>query len=349
MVRRFLVWGRGALAWAGVRFNNRLVDSRSLEPSTSAPDQAFAPIRRIGGARRAGTPTTGCGSLRGLLDLVVGGVGVRRGRPDRRTSCTSATRWISGASKPTNPNRLLRLFGRDEAARDEPGSSSKSSRHENGGGSVIRQTALFDPGGPGGVSTYWYLGVPSAPHGVRGHAATASRARRSPSRCDAKLESSLMVTSTPVGRARLLGASWHTTKDQKLRLGRLHVLVGRKRALRLGARPGPFRDRHARTAGSSSCPSAPKSRSVWASRVRPSDWSTRARARGWWRRRPGRTSPNAWTGFARVATSPSSSNSTSMATYSRRALLPAAWNASRPIATACPCVAARTPECSRQG
>jgi hypothetical protein len=63
-----------------VRFGSRLVDSR---PATVAVprDQAFAPIRRIGG-RTGWYYGDWLWSLRGLLDLLCGGVGVRRGRRD---------------------------------------------------------------------------------------------------------------------------------------------------------------------------------------------------------------------------------------------------------------------------
>ena len=65
--------------WGGVRFGSRLVDSRTIFVNASQED-AFAPIRRIGGH-------TGwyygdwLWSLRGFLDLLVGGVGVRQGTP----------------------------------------------------------------------------------------------------------------------------------------------------------------------------------------------------------------------------------------------------------------------------
>lgn len=66
--------------WGGVRFGSRLVDSRTATISCPAA-QAFAPIQRIGGE-------TGwyygnwLWQIRGFLDLIVGGVGVRRGRRD---------------------------------------------------------------------------------------------------------------------------------------------------------------------------------------------------------------------------------------------------------------------------
>ena len=65
--------------WGGVRFGTRLVDSRSLTlPGPAAA--AFAPIERIGGST-GWYAWNRLWRLRGLLDLLVGGVGSRRGRP----------------------------------------------------------------------------------------------------------------------------------------------------------------------------------------------------------------------------------------------------------------------------
>ena len=68
--------------WGGVTFGTRLVDSRTAQVQ-APPDRAFAPIRRIGGQ-------TGwyygdwLWQLRGFLDLLVGGVGIRRGHVGKR-------------------------------------------------------------------------------------------------------------------------------------------------------------------------------------------------------------------------------------------------------------------------
>ena len=66
--------------WSGTRFGTRVVDSRTAEVEVP-PDVVFARIRQIGGE-------TGwyygnfLWKLRGWLDLLVGGVGLRRGRRD---------------------------------------------------------------------------------------------------------------------------------------------------------------------------------------------------------------------------------------------------------------------------
>ena len=135
--------------WGGARFGNRLVDSRVMHVDTSL-DRAFAPIRRIGGA-------TGwyygewLWQLRGLLDLLAGGVGMRRGRRDadllkvgEAVDC-----WRVETFDPPHRLRLaaeMRLPGRawlDFEVEAE------------GSGSRIRQTAIFDPVGLLGLA-YWY-------------------------------------------------------------------------------------------------------------------------------------------------------------------------------------------------
>ncbi len=135
--------------WGGVRFGNRLVDSRELCVAV-APDRAFAPIRRIGG--RAGWYFADwMWSLRGLLDLMVGGVGMRRGRadPERLQIGDVVDCWRVESYE--EPRRLrfsaeMRLPGRAwlefEVAPDDSGSR-------------IRQTAVFDPVGLWGL-LYWY-------------------------------------------------------------------------------------------------------------------------------------------------------------------------------------------------
>jgi hypothetical protein len=63
-----------------LRLGRRLVDSRQCRVPVP-PAQAFAPIRRIGGDT-GWYALDSLWRLRGLVDLWVGGVGMRRGRPD---------------------------------------------------------------------------------------------------------------------------------------------------------------------------------------------------------------------------------------------------------------------------
>ena len=68
--------------WGGITFGKRAVASRKIRVTASpTPEQAFAPIQRIGG-KTGWYYGNGFWRLRGLLDKLVGGVGLRRGRRD---------------------------------------------------------------------------------------------------------------------------------------------------------------------------------------------------------------------------------------------------------------------------
>jgi uncharacterized protein YbjT (DUF2867 family) len=139
--------------WGGVRFGSRLVDSRVVTVKAS-PTQAFAPIRRIGGL------TGWCYGnwlwrLRGLLDLLVGGVGMRRGRrhPEWLSVGDTLDWWRVEAYEPDRRLRLaaeMKLPGRAWLVFEVEGDAT---------GSTIRQTAIFDPIGLLGL-TYWYALYP---------------------------------------------------------------------------------------------------------------------------------------------------------------------------------------------
>jgi uncharacterized protein YbjT (DUF2867 family) len=136
-------------SWAGVRFGNRVIDSRKRDVDVG-PTQAFAPIRRIGG-ETGWYAYDWLWRLRGFLDLVVGGVGVRRGRPepDKLRIGDALDFWRVEAYE---PDRLLRL----SAAMKLPGRAWLEFEvvpREHG--ATIRQTAVFDPVGLGGLA-YWY-------------------------------------------------------------------------------------------------------------------------------------------------------------------------------------------------
>jgi hypothetical protein len=132
-----------------VRFRNRFIDSRSREVDVS-PEKAFAPIRRIGG-ETGWYAYDWLWRLRGLLDLLVGGVGVRRGRPSSEHLHVGDALdfWRVEAYE---PERLLRL----SAEMKLPGRAWLEFVVEpREGGATIRQTALFDPIGLFGL-VYWY-------------------------------------------------------------------------------------------------------------------------------------------------------------------------------------------------
>ncbi|MFN0153249.1 MAG: SDR family oxidoreductase [Gaiella sp.] len=135
--------------YGGVRHGKRLVDSRALRVPVT-PAQAFRPIRRIGGATGwyFGNPLW---RLRGFVDLLAGGVGVRRGRRDPETPAVGSALdfWRVEAYE---PDRLLRL----RAEMKLPGRAwLQFEVDEDGSGSTIRQTAIFHPTGLLGTA-YWY-------------------------------------------------------------------------------------------------------------------------------------------------------------------------------------------------
>jgi uncharacterized protein YbjT (DUF2867 family) len=148
----FSAGGKGR-NWAGVRFGNRIVDSRTRDVDVGV-EKAFAPIRRIGG-KTGWYAYDWLWRLRGFLDLLVGGVGLRRGRPDPDALHVGDALdfWRVEAYE---PNRLLRL----SAQMKLPGRAwlefEVAPRPD---GATIRQTAIFDPVGLAGL-TYWYALYP---------------------------------------------------------------------------------------------------------------------------------------------------------------------------------------------
>lgn len=136
--------------WGGVRFGNRLVDSRSQDVSVSC-EKAFAVIRKIGG-KNGWYFADWLWQLRGFLDLLVGGVGMRRGRkhPENIVVGDVIDCWRVERYEPDKLLRLnaeMKLPGR--AWLDyEVASTEKGCR--------IIQTATFDPIGLSGLA-YWYL------------------------------------------------------------------------------------------------------------------------------------------------------------------------------------------------
>jgi len=125
------------------------VDSHAVRVPC-APEAAFEPIERIGGA-------TGwyfgdwLWRLRGFMDLLAGGPGLRRGRrdPRRLTAGDTVDFW---RVEEIAPGRLLRLA----AEMKLPGRAWLQFEVEGDArGSTIRQTALFDPVGLSGL-LYWY-------------------------------------------------------------------------------------------------------------------------------------------------------------------------------------------------
>lgn len=135
--------------FGGRRFGNRLVDSRSVSVAVDA-ERAFAPIRRIGG-RRGWYYADRLWTLRGLIDLALGGAGMRRGRRDPE-SLRPGDALDCWRVERCDPPRLLRL----RAEMRLPGRAWLEFEVVPGAqGSIVRQTAIFDPVGLAGLA-YWY-------------------------------------------------------------------------------------------------------------------------------------------------------------------------------------------------
>jgi len=143
--------------WAGVRFGPRFVDSHAIR-ADATPAAAFAAVSRIGG-RRGWYFGDWLWALRGALDRLAGGPGLRRGRrdPDDLRPGDALDFWrVEAVEAPT----LLRL----RAEMRVPGRAwlqfevTPAAR-----GAEIRQTAIFDSVGLGGL-LYWYALYPI--HGV---------------------------------------------------------------------------------------------------------------------------------------------------------------------------------------
>lgn len=144
-----------------LRFGSRLVDTRTVTVPIS-PDAAFYPISRIGG-------DTGwyfadyLWRIRGFLDLLTGGVGVRRGRRNPTELVVGDTvDWWRVESY--EEGRRLKLY----AEMRLPGRAwLEFEVAPSGDGVVIRQTAEFDPLGLAGL-IYWYTLWPLHAYVFRG-------------------------------------------------------------------------------------------------------------------------------------------------------------------------------------
>lgn len=131
----------------------RVVDSRAVYID-APPAAVFAPIRRIGG-RTGWYWGNWLWSLRGFLDLLLGGVGIRRGRRDPEGVRVGDVIdfWRVEAFE---PGRHLRLV----AEMKLPGRAwLEFEVRPEGNGSILRQTAMFEPRGLAGLA-YWYLLYP---------------------------------------------------------------------------------------------------------------------------------------------------------------------------------------------
>jgi len=136
--------------WAGGTLLSDEQEARSAAP----PERLFATVSGIGGARGwyVADPLW---SIRGSIDVLLGGVGMRRGRrhPDELQVGDALDFWRVEASEPPG---LLRL----RAEMLTPGDAWLEWCIEpDGAGSVLRQRALFHPKGLLG-RLYWYGLIP---------------------------------------------------------------------------------------------------------------------------------------------------------------------------------------------
>ena len=145
--------GGEPLALTETRFGSKLVDARQIHVEVAA-DRAFAPIATIGG-ESGWYFATWLWRIRGAIDLMAGGVGMRRGRRDPSAPAVGDALdfWRVEAYE---PGRRLRLA----AEMRVPGRAwLEFEVVPVTGGAVIHQTAVFEPAGLSGLC-YWYLLLP---------------------------------------------------------------------------------------------------------------------------------------------------------------------------------------------
>lgn len=145
--------GGGPRPLVSARFGSRLVDARTVHVDVP-PERAFAPIARIGGST-GWYYGNALWRIRGFLDLLVGGVGMRRGRRDPENVSVGETLdfWRVESCE---PGRRLRLA----AEMKVPGRAwLEFEAVPDATGTTIHQTAVFDPIGLAGL-LYWYSLVP---------------------------------------------------------------------------------------------------------------------------------------------------------------------------------------------
>jgi uncharacterized protein YbjT (DUF2867 family) len=141
-------------SWGGVRFGRRLIDRRRIHVQVDSV-AAFAPIERIGG-QTGWYHADWLWKLRAVLDMVLGGVGMRRGRPhpQRLQPGDALDFWRVEAVEPPSLLRLraeLKLPGRAWLQFEVESDTTAPVVL----GAWITQTAIFDPVGLLGP-LYWY-------------------------------------------------------------------------------------------------------------------------------------------------------------------------------------------------
>lgn len=161
--------------WGGVRLGSRVLDTRTARVN-APPEEAFKVISCIGGDNGYFSASW-LWQLRGLVDKMIGGIGMRRGR-----TCAAELRVGDEIDwwrvERVEPGRLLRL----RAEMKLPGRAwldFEVTREQDE--TVIRQTAVFDPTGLTGL-LYWWALYPAHAVVFRGMlAGIAERCSRAPS------------------------------------------------------------------------------------------------------------------------------------------------------------------------
>jgi hypothetical protein len=139
--------------WGGIQVRRRMVTSR-VEPVHGRPHEVFASIQRIGG-QTGWYGTDWFWRLRGWLDELRGGEGMRRGRRDPHTIHVGDRIDFWRVERVEPDRRLLlvaemKIPGRLWLQFDIEGDDLRTE---------IRQTTVFDPAGSVGL-VYWYLLYP---------------------------------------------------------------------------------------------------------------------------------------------------------------------------------------------
>jgi uncharacterized protein YbjT (DUF2867 family) len=139
--------------WGGTAMSRRLVSSR-VERVYASPPEVFAPIQMIGGTR-GWYGTDWFWTLRGALDKLRGGDGMRRGRRDPHELRVGDAIDFWRVVRVQRDRRLLLVAEMKMPGRlwlDYEVTSTD-------GHTAIRQTTVFDPAGYAGLA-YWYLLYP---------------------------------------------------------------------------------------------------------------------------------------------------------------------------------------------
>ena len=141
------------LDWGGVRFGNRLIFS-STRITRAQPGCLYAVLSRIGG-KTGWYYANWLWKLRGAIDVLMGGVGLRRGRrdPEQLRAGDVVDCW---RVEKIVPNNLIRF----SAEMKLPGRAWLEFKIEKvESKTILKQIALFDPIGLTGL-LYWYALYP---------------------------------------------------------------------------------------------------------------------------------------------------------------------------------------------